>query len=720
MQTLLLQTLQWWIIIFILGSIALPFASKLFASFFDKGYTFSKTIGIVAVSYCALVLGTMHILPFTTLSLSGITFVLAGVSLLFFIRLKTFSVVKSHWKIFLFEEVLFFACLFFWAFIKSFQPDIHGLEKFMDYGFINSILRSTYFPPKDMWMTPLFINYYYFGHLMTAVLTKLSNLPSNITFNLMLSSLFAFTFLGSFSIGANLVHLVHAKIQDTRHKIQKVIVVGLLTAFLVTFAGNLHTLYTFFTPYQNDNPVPPTQLVFSPQTFPNQYWYPNATRFIYHTIHEFPMYSFVVSDLHGHVLDIPVVLLILAVLLVIFLKPIENWKLEIGNSLLLGALTGVAYMTNAWDGLIYCGVVIVLILIKTFSHTFLDTFFSRKFLLSLLVLLVSFVTISLPFSIFFKPFASQVGLICAPDFLIAIKNIGPLLFEKGYCEHSPLWQLGILYGFFFFWLVSFLAFFYTKSKKKDIVQPVDFFVLGLGTLGFVLILLPEFVYLKDIYTTYFRANTMFKLVYQSFILLSLVSSYTIYRIFSEIHVSKKSITKRIASFFFLLLSFTLTIIVLIYPFFAISSYFNNLKDFQGLDGTTYLKTINADDYKAVAWLNAHIQGQPVILEAQGDSYTDYERISSNTGLPTVFGWMVHEWLWRGTYDIVPGRVAEVKTLYESTSLQETKSILTKYHVHYVYIGAMERTKYPTLNEEKFKELGKIIYSSGGVQIYTIL
>ena len=42
-----------------------------------------------------------------------------------------------------------------------------------------------------------------------------------------------------------------------------------------------------------------------------------------------------------------------------------------------------------------------------------------------------------------------------------------------------------------------------------------------------------------------------------------------------------------------------------------------------------------------------IEGQPVVLEANGDSYSDYERVSAMTGLPTVLGWYVHEWLWRG-------------------------------------------------------------------------
>ena len=35
-----------------------------------------------------------------------------------------------------------------------------------------------------------------------------------------------------------------------------------------------------------------------------------------------------------------------------------------------------------------------------------------------------------------------------------------------------------------------------------------------------------------------------------------------------------------------------------------------------------------------------------VLEANGDSYSGYERVSAMTGLPTVLGWYVHEWLWR--------------------------------------------------------------------------
>lgn len=719
MIELLRFTIQWWLFLFFLGIIALPLTIMLFGVFFDKGYAFSKIIGLICLSYIIFAFSTLHIVPFTVFSTFAILLTLATISIFLARKLKTVEQIKNNWKTFFFEEILFFAGLLFWSYIKSFQPDIHGLEKFMDYGFINSILRTNYFPAKDMWMSPLSINYYYFGHLMTAVMTRLSFLPSNISFNLMLASILGFMFSEAFSLGANLVFLLKKNSGQTIKKFS-LVAAGFLTALLLTFGGNLHTIYTFFTPYQNESPVPPTQLVFSPLTFPNQYWYPNATRFIYHTIHEFPIYSFVVSDLHGHVLDIPAVLLMIALLLAFFINKKQSVKSFFLSSVFFGFFAAIMYMTNAWDGLIYIGVCTMLLFIQGYKQSVFTTLFSKNFFSSFIILFFTFILTGLPFSLFFKPFASQIGINCAPDFLIRLGHIGPIIFENGYCQTSPLWQLAILYGFFFFWFVSLISFVFFRKDNTE-KQPVDLFVVGLGALAFVLILLPEFVYLKDIYTTYFRANTMFKLVYQSFILLMLMSGYTIYRIYTSFQFTKKnSLVKKLIGTTYLLFGNLLITLILIYPFFAIPAYFNNLKNFQGLNGTKYLQNINADDYKAVQWFNTQVVGQPVILEAQGDSYTDYERISSNTGLPTVFGWMVHEWLWRGTYDVVPQRIADVKALYESPSITETKNLLKKYNVQYIYIGDMERNKYPALDEEKFAKLGTIAYHANSVTVYKIL
>jgi YYY domain-containing protein len=328
-----------------------------------------------------------------------------------------------------------------------------------------------------------------------------------------------------------------------------------------------------------------------------------------------------------------------------------------------------------------------------------------------LIIFFGFIVFSLPFSLNFKPFVSGIGVLCAPSFLTNIGRLGPFLFEANHCQRTPFWQFVMLYGFFYFFVISFL--FFLKFKKKYTFTKNDIFVLMLISLSTILILIPEFIYVKDIYPDYYRANTMFKLVYEAFILLSLSSGYILVKLISGIQRKRILIP-------FSLVSLMLLSLILVYPVFAINSYYNNLQTKnKSLDGITYLSTLYPNDYKLINWLNANIQGQPVILEASGDSYTDYARISANTGLPTVIGWSVHEWLWRGTYDIVAPRIADVQTLYTTQNLSVAKSLLKKYHVSYVVVSELEREKYPNLNEQTFAKLGKLIFESGQTRLYKI-
>ncbi|MCL5438669.1 MAG: DUF2298 domain-containing protein [Patescibacteria group bacterium] len=716
MQSLdLLFTANWWLLFFIIGFCFLPFSIYIFHNFFDRGYIFSKIISAIITSYLIFILGVTHIAQFTRLNSIIILLLLTSANYFLYPYLKTkllslkpaTELFKRKWKIFVFEELLFVAGLFFWSYIRNFQPDINGLEKFMDFGFVNSILRSDYFPPKDMWFTPFSINYYYFGHLITAVLTKISGIPSQITYNLMLATLFAFTFAMSFSIGVNLIYRkFESKISNL-----KILLGGLLTAFLVSLGGNLHPIYTFFKPYPNENPVPFWQLIFSPQTFPNAYWYPNATRFIYNTIHEFPIYSFVVSDLHGHVLGIPIILTIIALLLNEFLSQRINIKKLVVVSFLIAA----AYMTNAWDGAIYALLSIIVLGSIIFLNK--ELLFKTKLyelLKIIFIIVICFFIFSLPFNIFFKPFASGIGVLCAPKFLTDIGKIGPFLFEADHCQKSPIWQLSILYGFFYFWAIAFIIVLFKKIKSKHEYRiPVaDFFTLILISISTLLIIVPEFIYIKDIYPAHYRANTMFKLVYQAFIMLSLSSGYIIFRLISNF-------TKNLILVVFVFIGSIGLFLIAVYPYFAINSYYGNLQITHGLDGTRYLKKLYPTDYEAILWINKNIKNQPVILEAQGDSYTNYARVSANTGLPTVLGWTVHEWLWRGTYDIPAPRINEVKELYEMIDIDLVKQLIDKYKISYVFVGDLEREKYPALYEDKFSEIGKIVYENGQTRIYKI-
>lgn len=782
-----LRVIQWWFLLFILGMGSLPLTTFIFARFIDRGYAFSKIISIILISYSVLLLSSLHVLKFSILSIIIIFFfILLMQGIIFVKKLHSFSftkIIKKYWTIFVFEEILFFFILVFWSYIRGFAPEIYGLEKFMDYGFINSLLRSEYLPPKDIWLTPLTINYYYFGHLTTAVLTKISLIPANYTYNLMLASLVALTFTASFSIGITL----YSFIQDKKRRLFNILVAGILSALLVTFSGNLHTLYSFFKPYENEKPVPFWNLEFAFLnpcyqkkfytqstekgtskiikcdayeqqkffSFPNSYWYPNATRFIKNTIHEFPIYSWVVADLHGHVLDVPFVLLSIAFLLSLFLSSqfskdaapkfkrhtikdfsllsktiTDKIPLNLSSFLFLSFLLAILYMTNAWDGLIYFLLSVVLLAYLQWDKTqykqhFIHKVFlvGRETIFPLVVLIGGFIVFSLPFSLFFKPFISGIGILCSPQFLTQIGKIGPFLFEPNHCDRSPLWQLFILHGFFIFFIIIFLLFIH---KSKTLLVS-DKFILFLVTLSLFLILLPELIYAKDIYPAHYRANTMFKLVFQSFIMLSLASGYIIARTAQRLKNTKTLKGLLIYSLFFIS-CFILLAIVFIYPYLAINSYYQNVlaftsrttsSNYQGLDGTAYLKEKYPHDFAAIQWIQKNIHGQPVILEAQGDSYTDYARVSTNTGLPTILGWTVHEWLWRGTYNIPAPRIEDIKRLYESNDLEETKSLLKKYNVEYVFLGSLEREKYPQLKKEKFQQIGRKVFQSGETVIYKL-
>lgn len=739
------SALRWWLTVFIIGIGFLPLTVTIFQQFFDRGYIFSKIIGLILISYTVFVLGIFHFVKFSQIT-SLVTLCLLAIAFTVFLKNKLilFSDLRKKWKIFLFEEILFFISLFFWAYIHSFNPDIHGLEKFMDFGILNSILRSSYFPPRDMWFTPYPINYYYFGHLITAVITKISGLQSAISFNLMLSTIFAFCFSETFSIGANLYNFMQKK---KRTSFIKTFATGLLATALVTFSGNLHILYGFFKSYTGENPVPLWKLPFLPFSFPNSYWYPNATRFIYHTIHEFPIYSWVVADLHGHVLDIPIVLLTIAYLLSFFIAKSEKstknhrestgknryrtpklsqriWGMfsvrapfgEIGYLVFNGFLLAVMYMTNAWDGGIYL-LLSFFVLCYVYKNAIATGFYY------LIAIFLSMILFTLPYSYFFKPFASGIGILCAPSFLTKIGKLGPFIFELDHCQHSYWWQLLILYGFFYFFMILF-GFFAFRTKK---LLQTDAFVFLLILLGNLLIVIPEFIYLKDIYPAHYRANTMFKLVFQSFMLLSISCSYIIVRLISSLKLRNSNLRTKVFAICYLLFVTSLISLVMTYPYIAINSYYGldqkgtdgKSKKPIGLDGMFYLKKLYPTDFEAINWLNKNLLNQPVILEAQGDSYTDFARVSANTGLPTVLGWTVHEWLWRGTYDIPAPRINDVKTIYEASDLQATKQLLAKYNISYVFVGALEYQKYPSIFESKFQRLGKVVYKNNGTTIYSI-
>jgi uncharacterized membrane protein len=695
----------WWLCFFAIGMVFFPFAGRVFGRFFDRGYLFGKTLGLAVTGYGVWLASSLKILPFTRPTVFGF---LAVAAVVIFLGAKGYRdfvpLLNRTKKYILLEESMFFLAIVFWSLIRGLKPDIEGLEKFMDYGFVNSLLRTDYMPPPDMWFAGANINYYYFGHYLTAFLTKMSGLPSAVTYNLMISTIFAFTFSLTFALGANLIHLLDGR------RFRNLLMAGVLSAVVVSLSGNLHAaIYGYILPAAK-------KMDLYHGTLKESYWYPDATRYIGYnpatkdkTIHEFPLYSFVVSDLHGHVLDIPFVLTVLAGVLVLVgrgdpkLADDLYGKYMLQESVLLGFAMAIFYMTNAWDVAIYMMVAGMALLYKNFLQCRLGIKCLLATVIQVMEIFVVFLLLSWPFRAHFASFAGR------PLHVMA---------------HSPIYQLLVLWGYQLFFVLIFLGFVIARWIRRKPPGQGDAFVIILCLAAVILLILPELVYVPDIYgPEYHRANTMFKLTYQAFMMLGLIVGYTAVRL---LLIKKEPVYQHT-------LAVGLAIILalpLIYPFLAVNGYYGSFFEavktpkgttwafrYRGQDGLGFLEKDQYDDFKAVNWFNRTVESRPVILEANGDSYTRYGRISMATGLPTVLGWFVHEWLWRANprnlrdCSAITARAAEVTVIYESPDVKATRALLEKYGIRYIVIGKLERDKFKQLKESKLLALGPVVFDS---------
>ena len=288
-------------------------------------------------------------------------------------------------------------------------------------------------------------------------------------------------------------------------------------------------------------------------------------------------------------------------------------------------------------------------------------------------------------------------------------------------NHSAFYQLCVLWALPVLVCVAFLICYFYGMRGQKIPEflkttaHADLYTAILSLCAIGLMVLPEIVYVRDIYEkTSARSNTMFKLTYQAYILFGICMAYILTR-FVTAHKKKVQQAFGVVMTCVLLSTFG-------YLGNAAYSWFGNIFDrsgYQTLDATLFLENDFPQDAGAIRWLNANIEGRPVVLEANGDSYSDYERVSAMTGLPTVMGWYVHEWLWRNDTVDLNTKAADIETIYTSTDEKEVESLLEQYDISYIFIGSCEWEKYPALNERMLRGMGQVVYEDEGAVIIKI-
>jgi YYY domain-containing protein len=244
------------------------------------------------------------------------------------------------------------------------------------------------------------------------------------------------------------------------------------------------------------------------------------------------------------------------------------------------------------------------------------------------------------------------------------------------------------------------------SRAPTIKERHPSFVLLLMVIGCLLVLAPEFLFLRDQFNS--RLNTIFKFYYQAWLLWSIAAAFGL----AVILQGARGPWARLFRIVIVVVMF----MSLTYPVLALSNKTNGFNPALGwtLDDFERIQRGNPDEAAAISWLRSAPDG--VVAEAVGGSYTGYARISEYTGLPTVLGWPGHESQWRGGGEPQGTRQDDIALLYSTRSWDAALAVLQKYDVRYVYVGGLERSTY-TVQEDKFQRNLTPVFQQGSIIIY---
>lgn len=681
----MLDVVIWYLAILALGIVTLPLGLLIFKNTKDYAYLVYKLLGTLLLSYLVWIIGSLHLMQFGVPSIA-LSFSIIGTASLFALKHVRHLITRDFLKKAVYYELLFLSLFAIFVFYKSFRSQISIWEQFMDFAFMQSILKTEYFPPQDPWLSGHGINYYYFGHVMAATLTKLTFIKPGVAFDLMQATTYTFFATSIFSLVLSIT------------KKYRWAIFGVFIAALLSNASAYSVDATF--------------------------WWQSSTVIPY-TINEYPLMSFAMGELHGHFMDIPIATLTLICLYQMFSQNDKRLVIKI----VTGLLFGLMYFTNSWDLVIYAGMLGLLLLYRLASdkkHNF------KSFALdSVIIASVTIISV-LPFIVNFKPGTSGIGAITTYRsplsaflslFVIQLFSVAFYVYYRFFSSKQSKKRLfstvlvSIL-GFAFMWGISqvtafsmlilpmLLCLLFDGIKSK--IRTIPFVEIAM-LYSFILINFCEFLFMDDLYFgVWERQNTVFKVYMQLWILLAISTAYVFYYF--------STLKSKIKYVFFALGIFAIKLSSS-HTYSIIEHSVLEMDGKSNLDGSTYLEMIHPQDNRAAQWINDNLKNQYVIAEAPGEGSYNGSRISVFTGQATPIGWVSHEWGWRNDYSLVMSIEFDINKLFTSSDAAEIQKIVTKHKINYIYFGEIESEKYKDNSNWAVPGIYESVYSKSGVKIY---
>jgi len=846
----MISFILWYLLITLLGLLAFPLAYKLMPALTDRGYALSRILGLLIWSYLFWILGSLGVLQNDIGGEMVALLLLAALGFWAWRSLEGDEVrlwLRKQRRMILIVEMLFLLAFATWAIVRAANPEITGTEKPMELAFINAILRSPSLPPNDPWLSGYSISYYHYGYVMVAMLARLAATPGGVAFNLGLALVFGLGAIGSYSVVYNLLtswrdrqktKKTEAKSTNLHRQSPFSALLGPFFVLIVSnLSGLLHVLRVngvFWRHTESGEWVssfwswldigrfsePPPG-----ETFPFWWWW-QGSRIVQDydylwnnkgdVIDEFPFFSFLLGDLHPHVLALPFAFLAISLVLNLILGGARGQIRWLGIRLRLNWLAfglaalglGAMGFLNTWDFPFYVALFAGAYVLDNWMNPRLEDveiqpsivpaakdFFSMGLALG--------VTGGLLYLPFYISFSSQAGGII-PNLIYITKGIyewimfAPLLiplfallfylwtrsgsrqklltglkvtlilvvlllavtalltalitmlhvFEDVNSEaaiaasafleslQAPGWGELISEGFsrrfttpgalltlaimlvLIFALLGPLRPQHVDAQGFDLPIAPHGFALLLMLLGTLLVLVPEFFFLRDFFG--YRINTIFKFYYLAWILWAVVAAYAAVVLWYML--------SGVWGVVFKVGLFVVLGLALLYPVMGLWSKTNGFNPGQWeLDGTAHIERYTPDEAAAIQWLQDTPLG--VIAEAASrfSSYTNYARMATHSGQPAVLGWVGHEHQWRGGFEEMGSRESDLQRLYCAPNWPETKAIIDQYGIRYIILGDLERSTYvpgspncPSgLSEGKFVRYLEPGFQQGSVTIYVV-
>lgn len=395
--------LIWLIIVEIISILAFPLCFRFFNLSPERGYAFSKVLGLLVWGYFFWLGNITGLLSNNSAGSLCALLVLALFSWLVGLRKNSADLLtwlKTNKRLVAFSELVFILFFLTWTVVRAANPEIIGTEKPMELAFINSIFQTPSFPPSDPWLSGYAISYYYFGYVLVAAFMHLAGSASGVAFNLAISLTFALVASSSSGLLVSLLMMKDREISDqdiSKKQLNRILVISLLAAVMILLLGNaegflemLHSRGFFWeglaegkgvSPFwqwldiKDLSDAPALPLDWRPGR-PGGTWWWRASRVLQdytmdgqsrEIINEFPFFSYLLADLHPHVLAMPFVILVIYAGWYFFqFYPVSHKRIGFRGIFdflkdppvwVLGFMCGSLLFINTWDFPIYFGLI---------------------------------------------------------------------------------------------------------------------------------------------------------------------------------------------------------------------------------------------------------------------------------------------------------------------------------------------------------------------------